>query len=678
MKNYSPVSMIAFLLLIMFVFISCSAKETAPPDTAEIPLTQEPEKTEEPHSPEAEMTEKPQAPETDADDEPHSSEAEMTEKPQAPEQKTLQETEPEAVMPTVEIPSDSVLHLIPESTLGVIYCPSLTELDSRINMLATDLLPTAEPPEVLAGILADAFGAGFENLAELEQIGLDLNQDFAIFMTSLKPPDLSATVHLMDPDAMKQVIDAESEGTAPIEYKGVTYWNAAGGGGSFAIIDNILVFTRSPDVCESVIDTYNKINPSITTQPNYNSFLSDVVEGGTQLAIHFDLESVIPGVTASLNEGLESAIDDLESDPSVMAAVPFFNIMFEAAIDVLSQLKSLNATLEVAGTDVQIDQLLKFKTGSKIQSALKEMDPHQLALLDRLPKQAFVNGGFQSNPEFLAEMGVFWLRMLAADTDEQSELLKTVIEQIEGFYDALADEWAFTMNYSDSLLPDYLIIYELKDEQQARTYMEETFLEQIQNTVKLIQDTVGDMPQLNMYDSAYLETPMIHNGIEIKTFVFPNFSSVFEDMPAPTSSMMPQEWKWSYAFHENHLLLAIGGPELIKTALDRQTGETLAENLSYQKLAGMLGTDNNLLLAVSPMTAVKSFLPILAKMDPDAAAPVQMLSGMLMNMPETYSVGFSAKAKESGVHTKILLACGDFKQLVQLMAMMMQGAGQMQ
>ena len=656
MKNYSPVSMIAFLLLIMFVFIGCSAKETAPPDTAEIPLTQEPVETEESLSPEAEMTEK----------------------PQAPEQETLQETEPEAVMPTVEIPSDSVLHLIPESTLGVIYCPSLTELDNRINMLATDLLPTAEPPEVLAGILADAFGAGFENLAELEQIGLDLNQDFAIFMTSLKPPDLSATVHLMDPEAMKQVIDAESEGTAPIEYKGVTYWNAAGGGGSFAIIDNVLVFTRTPEVCESVIDTYNKTSLSITTQPNYNSFLADVVEGSAQLAIHFDLESVIPGVTASLNEGLESAMDDLESDPSVMAVVPFFNLMFEAAIDVLSQLKSLSATLEVEGTDVQIDQFLKFKTGSKIQNALKEMDPHQLALLDRLPKQAFVNGGLQSKPEFLAEMGIFWLRMLETNTAEQSNLLKTVIEQTEGFYGALADEWAFTINYSDSLLPDYLVIYGLKDEQQARTYMEETFLEQIQNTVKIIQDTVGDMPQLNMYDGAHLDTPMMHNDVEIKTFVFPNFSSVFEDMPAATSSMMPQEWKWSYAFHENQLLLAIGGPELIKATLDRQTSEALAENLSYQKLAGMLGTDNNLLLAVSPMTAVKSFLPILAKMDPDSAAPVQMLSGMLMNMPETYSVGFSAKAEESGVHTKILLACGDFKQLVQLMAMMMQGAGQMQ
>ena len=345
-------------------------------------------------------------------------------------------------MPTVEVPSGSVLHLIPESTLGVIYCPSLTELDNRINMLATDLLPTAEPPEVLAGILADAFGAGFESLAELEEIGLDLNQDFAIFMTALEPPDLSATVHLTNPDAMKQVIDAESEGTAPVEYNGVTYWNAAGGGGSFAIIDNILVFARSPEICENVIDTYKKTNPSITTQPNYTSFLTDVSEGTAQLALHFNLESVIPDVTASLKEELESTRDGLESDPTAMAATPIFESIFKGSIGVLEQVKSLSATLEIDGTDVQLAPFLKFKTGSEIQNALKEMDSHQLALLSELPNQVFVGGGFQGKPEMLAEMNMFWLKMFSHST-EQTDLIKTLTKQIEDFYKTLGAELAF-------------------------------------------------------------------------------------------------------------------------------------------------------------------------------------------------------------------------------------------
>ena len=244
MKKRLFLTLTAFALLATFAFVGCSAKEIPPaPMTTEAPITQqEPEKkTEESHAIEHDLDEHQ---EHDLDEHDESSE-EAPEEPHAAEAETHPEVEPEVAMPIVEIPDSSVLHLIPKDTAGIIYCPSLNALNNRINMLAMDLMPTAENPEIIAKILADAFGAGFENLAELEDIGLDMNQDFAIFMTSLKPPDLSATIHLTDPAAMKQVIDAESEGTAPIEYNDVTYWNAAGGGGSFAIIENTLVFSRS-------------------------------------------------------------------------------------------------------------------------------------------------------------------------------------------------------------------------------------------------------------------------------------------------------------------------------------------------------------------------------------------------------------------------------------------------
>ena len=684
MKNYLPLPLIVFLLLTAFVFIGCGAKEVPPTSTAaEVPaIPEEPEA-----SAEAPLVQEPEAPveaplvqEPEETDESPSPEAEMVdESPPSPEQETLLEAEPEEPMPTVEIPSGSVLHLIPEQAVGLIYCPSLAELDNRINMLAMDLMPTAEPPEVLAQILANTFGAGFESLAELEEIGLDLNQDFAIFMTSLKPVDLSATVHLTEPEAMLQVIEAESEGSAPTQYNGVTYWSATGASGNFAIIENTLIFSQSAEVCESVIDTYNGTKQSVTANPGYNSFLMDVSEGTAQLAVHFDLESVVPAITASLKGEFESTRDALESDTTAMSATPLLAGMFDFAINMLNQVKSLSATLEVEGTDVQLDQLLKFKTGSKIQNTLKDMNPHQLALLNKLPNLAFVNGGFQGKPEFLIEMSLVWFRMLNTDAADQADLFNTVVEQAESFYSALADEWAFTANYGDSIIPDYMVVYGLKDEQKARTYMEETFLEQIQNSVKMLRGVAGDMPQLSMYDGAHQGTPIMHNDVEIKSYVFPNFSAVLGDMPASVSNMVPKTWEWHYAFHDNQLFLAIGGPELIKTTLDRQTeaGETLAENLSYQKLAGMLGTDNNLLLAVSPMTAVKGFMPIMAAADPDAAAGMQMLTGMLMNIPETYSMGFAAKAEENGIRAKLLFILGDFKQLIQ-MVMMMQGMGQMQ
>ena len=550
-------------------------------------------------------------------------------------------------------------------------------------MLAMDLMPTAENPEIIAKILANTFGAGFESLAELEEIGLDLEQDFAIFMTSLKPPDLSATVHLTDPTAMKQVIAAESEGSAPIEYNGVTYWNAAGGGGSFAIIDNTLVFSQSAEVCESVIDTYNKTKPAITTNPDYGAFLTDVAEGTAQLAVHFDLESIAPILSASLKGESESMQDSLESDPAVMAAAPFLKGMFDTATDMLEQLKSLSATLEVEGTDVKLAPFLKFKSDSRIQKALKGMAPDELALLGELPSPAFMNGALQGKPELMIEMNVFWLKMLSQDLDpEQAEMLASLVKQMEDFYEALDEEWAFSVNFGSSVIPDYLVIYGLRDEQKAKAYMEEALLKQLQDSMALARNMMGDVANLDMYEGAHPGEPMMHNGVEIKSYVFPNFGSAFGTMPPEAAGLMPNEWHWYYAITDDHLFMAMGSPELLKINLDNRAAVDTALGFSaepsYEKLSTTLDLESNLFFAISPMTMVKSLLPIIAQsVDPNDAAALQMMSGIFMNLPENYSIGFSAKVQEGGIGAKLLLALGDFRQLIQTFAMM-QGMGQMQ
>lgn len=671
-RLFSPLIALAFLTTL--IFVGCSAKETPPPPiTTEAPITQqEPEK----------KLEESHAVEHDLDEHDESSE-EAHEEPHAAEEETHSEVEPEVAMPTVEMPDSSVLHLIPKDTVGIIYCPSLNALNNRINMLAMDLMPTTENPEVIAKILANAFGAGFENLAELEEIGLDMDQDFAIFMTSLNPPDLSATVHLTDPAAMKQVIDAESEGTAPIEYNGVTYWNAAGGGGSFAIIDNILVFSRTPEVCESVIDTYNKAKPAVTTNPDYSAFLADISEGTTQLAVHFDLESVAPIVSATLKGESEAMKDSLESDPAAMAAAPFLENMFAGVIDLMGQLKSLSATLEVEGTDVTLSPFLKFQSNGGIQNALKEMTPNELTLLGELPSPAFMNGALQGKPELMIEMSMFWLRMLSQDSDpEQAEILASLVKQMEDFYNALDEEWAFSANFSDSVIPDYLVIYGLKDKQKVKAYMEKGLLKQLQDSMALARNMMGKGAHLDMYEGAHQGTPIMHNGVEIKSYVFPNFGSALGTMPSEAAELMPNEWHWYYAITDDHLFMVMGTAELMKMALDNRSGvgttPIFSGEPSYEKLITTLDAESNLFFAMSPMTLVKSLLPILAKvMDQDGAAALQMMSGMFMNLPENYSIGFSAKVQDNGIGAKLLLTLGDFKQLIQIFAMM-QGMGQMQ
>ena len=725
MKKCLYLPLIALALFTMFICIGCGAKETPPVTTtatAEAPPVQETqemreqsesaEETAEHETAEHESEEAHESAEETAEheseeahesaeetaehetaehesEEAHESaeetaEHESEEAHESAEETAEHEAAEEALHETesemVKIPSGSVLHLIPEQAMGIIYCPSLLELDYRINTLATDLMPTAENPEILALILANSFGAGFENLAELEEIGLDLNQDFAVFMANLRPPDLSAIVHLTNPEAMKQVIAAESEGSAPTEYNGETYWSATGGNGHFAILENTLVFSQSAEVCENAIDAYKGTKQSVMSNPDYGSFLANIMKGEAQLALHFDLKSIAPVLSASLKEESESMRDNLEIDPAAMAVAPFVVGMFDLAVDILEQLESLSATLEVKGTDVQLAPSLAFKNGSEIQQSLKKMMPDELTVHKELPNLAFVNGAFQGNQQLMLEIGLLSIKMFSADpSEEQQAKLDALTQQMTAFYESLGKEWGFTVNFSDSFMPNYLIIYEVQDKQKVETYMEDMFLEQFHTTMQITKEVMGDMPQLNIYDGAHAGPSLMHNDVEIKSYIFPNFGSIFGELPPEAATLMPEEWNWHYAFHEDQLFLVMGSVELIKAALDRKSGigDNFAGNPSYQKLAETFGTDNNLLLALSPITLVKSLIPIISKADPNAAAAMQMFTGMFMNMPESYSIGFSAKVQERGIDTKLLLTLGDFKQVIQ-MIVMMQSMGQMQ
>lgn len=280
----------------------------------------------------------------------------------------------------------------------------------------------------------------------------------------------------------------------------------------------------------------------------------------------------------------------------------------------------------------------------------------------------------------MTEMNTLSLKLFSGNlSEEQQDKFDALLQQMTTFYESLGEELGFASNFSDSFLPDYLIIYEIKEKQKAETYMSDMFLEQFRYIMQVMREMVGDLPQLGMYDGAHAGPTLMHNDVEIKSYIFPNFGSIFAELPPEAATLMPEEWNWYYAFHEDQLFFATGSAELIQAALDRKSGigDSLSENASYQKLTTTLGTDNNLLLALSPMTLVKSLMPIVGKADPNAGAAMQMFAGMFMNVPETYSIGFSAKVQEGGIGAKLLLTLGDFKQAVQ-MILMMQNMGQMQ
>ena len=557
--------------------------------------------------------------------------------------------------PALTVSSESVLHLIPKKTLGIIYCPNAIELDNKINTLFTDLSPQSGSPEILARMLANALGANFESLADFEAIGLDLNRDFAIFFTRLKPLQFSAAIHLKDTETMKQVIETETGGSAPTAYKNAAYWSENGDGNSFAILDDILVFSQQRAVCEDVIDTRNGTIQAITENPNYQSFLPDMLEGTGQLGICFDIEGVIASLEGSLEEEWKSMIDNLpDNSPVALAITPSLKNISEEQIKFVEQLRSVSTRLQIDGADVKITPSIEFQKDSEFVDAVEEVSD-ALTHLGELPNRAAMNAAFQGSSKLQTEISTSWLDFTPKPIRDKQEKGDRLLEQVKDFYESLSDRWSVSASFGDGTLANFLFIYELKDEQQAKTYMDEVFLEKLN------------------YTDAYAGPSTMHNGVEIKSYIFLNPNEVFGVTSSDPFDEMPPEWHWYYAFSEGQLLFATGTTsQLIQASLDRRTGnsEKFSEHPSYQKLAGRLGTDNNVLLAISPITAFKSILPVVEQMDPDGAAIIQMFSGVFMNLPENYSIGFSAKARDNSIDAKLLLTFGDLKPLFQAFGMM--------
>lgn len=566
----------------------------------------------------------------------------------------LTDTPPQKSESVPIILDNSVLNLIPKGTLGVIYCPNLLELDNSINALVAGFSSGLEIPDVSEKTLVQTLGVEFASLINFEEIGFDLNQDFAILFTSLKPLQLSLLAHLTDPEAMKQMIEAK--GSVSTEYKGITYWNATEGNQSFAILENVLVFSTPHGSCESVIDTYIGARPAVAQNPDYIAFLSDILADADQLAVYFDVESAIATLDRPLAEELESIMESLEDDDEMDvemfdAGVLFLEGIFKNTASI-EQVRYASLRLHIESTDIQIKPFLKFKSDSEFLEVLEEVSD-ELAFLGELPNQAFMNAAFQGSPKFLTETGKLWFEFFPKDTPEQRAKRDALLEQTKDFYESLADRWSFSLNLGDPSMP--VFIYELKDEQRAKTYMDEVFLEKLNDT------------------GTYPGKSIMHNRVEIKSYVFPNFTVDAPEASPDPSDLASSEWCWYYAFTEGQLLFTMGtSPVSMQMVLDRRAGsdEKFAKHPSYQQFVDNLGTDNNVLLAISPITAIKTIMSSEANVDPNNAASLQLFFGMFSTLPETYSIGLSAKARNNGIDANLLIHLGDFKQLGQMLMML--------
>ena len=573
---------------------------------------------------------------------------------------------------------DSVLSVIPEDAVGLVYVPNLLGLNDEVNMLLAELVPTNPPQEIIAKRLAETFGAGFETLEELEELGFNLSKNFAVFLTDVNPPIPSAAVHLKDLEKVKQLIEMESPVESSVTYNGITYHTTAEEG-AFVLLDDVMVYSGTPKVCEKAIDTYKNAMAAITTNADYTSLKLDTTSGINDLVAYVMMEPIVEAIRPRLIEAVDEMKAEMqegaEIDPQLATSLGMVHKLIDGVLRLLDQSQSLSLSLQLNGSELQISPFLKFKSDSEIQAYIRQ-SPQELAQLNYLPQTAFLNSSMRIQPEDMIRLAPDMMKLFIpsdpnADEEQIERALQELTEATTDLYEPLGDESSFSMNWSDSLIPDLFFVYDARDEEKVKAYMEESYLTSLE-AIRSLYQAMGAVEAFGLYEGASAGPSEMYNGVEIKSYALPNFGSAFfesafAELPPEMQGPAPLQWGCYYAVKGGKLILSMSGnAQPIKDALDLMAGTRAGfdTGAGYDKLTSALTLKNNMLIAISPITAAKSILQLVSQTDPNMGWMMMLLG----NIPETYSIGIASENRESGVAGKLFISLGDFKDLINMAA----------
>lgn len=580
-----------------------------------------------------------------------------------------------------DVAPDSVLNIIPQDTVGLIYIPSLLGFNDEINALLVELIPADPPQELPAQVLADTFSAGFETLEELEELGLDLRRNFALFISSVEPLMLSAAVHVKDAESVKQLIEMEAEGSSAFTHNGVTYYTT-GEEGAFVLMDDVMVYSGSAAVCEKVIDTQKKATPSLATNTDFQSLKLDTTSGVNDLIVYFAMDAIAENLQPTLTKRAEELKAEMrtsaEIDPELNPGLGYAESLIDGSVWLLDQSKTLSVTVQLNGSDLQISPFLKFKQDSEIQTYIRQM-PRELTHLKYLPQYAFLNGEMQVQKEMFIDLTQTIMKLFIpsnpnADTAEIQTASKALTEATTNFYAGLGEDFAFSVNFAGSIMPDFLYIYDVTDEKLAKAYMENDLIEYLEAAMGLIKALGAGEAAASVYAGASAGPSEIHRGVEIKNYTLPNIAALFVDLPPEMGRIRPEQWNIYYAISDGKMLYGMAAnAQPIKNALDRMTGmgTSFEQGEGYSKLTEALTLKNNMFFAISPITAVKSLIQIFAQANPNVGA-IQMF---LVNIPETYSIGIASQNRDNGIAGELFISLGDFREIITILIGMQQMGG---
>ncbi len=557
---------------------------------------------------------------------------------------------------SITIPKNSVLQLIPNNTLALVYCPSLKTLNNKLNIMVNELMSQEESQaEILAKILAYVIGLDFERLDALEELGLDFDNDVVVFFTSFNPMQISTVLHLKDPEIMKELITSEAQDLPSHTYKGATYWSTTDGMKNIAILDDFFLFSQQIDVFINMIDISSGTIEAKKPNQDYETFVSDILRHTNDISYYYDSKGIRASQSRSLMDDLESFKDTIDGQNDQVFDQIYESLFRSVGTYLNEQFQSISGSIQFEKTDIILKHFIQLKDKSEFLETDGIIMMGELGY-SQLPDIPILKGSIQGSPELIGKISNLLLYNFPKDTPEHSDSLGHFQQELQHFHRSMVTGVQGSVNFEESFLPDYLFIYDLKDQEKAKTFMNVDFNEAISGVY-----------------GAQKGEPIIHNGVDIHSYVFPNLIPAIAQKEPNQAKALPLEWNWYYAFKNGKLYFSMASnPKMLKLALDRNAMPDIEKSVSEskQKLIDNLGAENNIHLFFSPIIAVKNIMPLLAKLDMPAADSMHAYSVMFETLPNNYSVGFSAKAEAGGINTKLMISLGDFKSLFQFLGMM--------
>lgn len=562
---------------------------------------------------------------------------------------------------------DTVLELIPEDSTGFVYMGNPMRLSQKIDKIASDM-SNKPKNNLLAKMLADAFGADFQSLDEVHKIGFDLKKDFCI-SGDPKSKEIAVVTHVHDANGVKSLLQKEAGSMQEKEYAGIKY--SLGHEGVFAVFDDMFVMARLEDVFKKIIDTYKKKSNSILQSSDYKSLKLELSEED-EAAIFVDLNKIVQNYSSELQKFKQEAKNTLKELPQAQNEQKAVSeIGLNLGLWMAEQLDLYCLTADLEGSTAQFNGFVKFKDESEIQQFIST-EPTEPNLLKLLPHGYFLAG----NGVFKEEDGVklfnTMLEAIQEDVDTEVQAYEKFTDGLEEFYSHFGREFAFGIDLTSSMMPDILYIYETEDDESAAEYMKTGYLEYLKLASDMQKQIVGlNFPTMGMsvLANATLGETETYDGIEIQQIKLPDMDKAFADMPKEMESLIPKSWSSWYAIEDGKMILTMSSSsEPIKQAIDVMNGysENIESDKNYDMLTHSVAAKNNLVAYFSLAMLTKKITKLIGQANPDAAG---MFSMMFNNLPESYNIVASSSNRDKGVEFNTIIKMDELKQLIQMLLM---------